>query len=96
MAPARNSASNAGPNVPNGGMATHLVPFLDFWLISAQNRVAVWSPHSGCAGGGAGVSGRAGGRANSNPTGLTQDCYPALRGTTVNCPHGHTAAPKGE
>ena len=28
MAPARNSASDAGPNVENGGMATHLVPFL--------------------------------------------------------------------
>ena len=27
MALARNSASNAGPNVPNGGMATCLVPF---------------------------------------------------------------------
>ena len=26
------------------------------------------------------LCGRAGGRANSNPTGLTQDCYPALRG----------------
>ena len=28
MAPARNSASDAAPNVENGGMATHLVPFL--------------------------------------------------------------------
>ena len=96
-------------------MATHLVPFLDFGLISAQHRAAVWSPHSAavwsprrvavwsphsgsveptqwlCGAhtvslcGAHTVAVRAaggrvkGGRANSNLTGLAQDCYPMLQ-----------------
>ena len=53
--------------------------------------------HSGCAGG------WDGGRAKSNPIGLTQDCYPALRGIALGSlgpqraqgPHGAHGSPMG-
>ena len=71
--PGRNSASDPGLKIPNGGMATHLVA-----KRCDLGSLGVPGPASTPCGWRA-----AGGRANSDPTGVhppTQDCYPPAGG----------------
>ena len=87
------------PNAQNGGTATHLSPFWIFGLFSTQVNVLLCKtetisvlPRDNCCvaqrekGGRPAGGGRAGGRANSDPTGVhppTQDCYPPAGGDEV-------------